>query len=32
VNDADLQKVGGTWITPPEVATMFADSDRVVTF
>jgi hypothetical protein len=28
----DLQKVGGAWITPPEVATMFADSDRVVTF
>ena len=31
-NDDDLEKVGGSWITPPEVAKLFADSDRVVTF
>jgi hypothetical protein len=32
VNDEDLPKVNGTWVTPPEVATLFAESDRVVTF
>jgi hypothetical protein len=32
VNDEDLEKVGGSWITPPDVARLFADSDRTVTF
>jgi predicted peroxiredoxin len=31
-NDDDLAKFGGSWITPPDVAKLFADSDRVVTF
>jgi len=24
--------VGGSWVAPPDVARLFADSDRVVTF
>jgi len=24
--------VAGSWVTPPDVAKLFADSDRVVTF
>ena len=30
--DEDLPKVSGSWVAPPDVATLFADSDRVVTF
>jgi hypothetical protein len=30
VADDDLEKVGGTWTTPPEVARLFAETDRVV--
>jgi predicted peroxiredoxin len=30
--DDDLQKVNGSWVTPPDVARLFAASDRVVTF
>jgi hypothetical protein len=32
VNDDDLEKVKGTWVAPPDVANLFADSDRIVTF
>jgi len=27
-----LVKVNGSWVTPPEVAMLFAESDRVATF
>jgi hypothetical protein len=32
VTDEDLQKIGGSWVAPPDVAKLFADSDRVATF
>jgi hypothetical protein len=32
VSDEDLERFGGRWVTPPDVATLFAESDRVVTF
>jgi hypothetical protein len=32
VTDEDLAKFGGRWATPPDVANLFAESDRVVTF
>jgi hypothetical protein len=30
VTDDDLAAVGGTWVTPPDVARLIADADRVV--
>jgi hypothetical protein len=30
VTEEDLEKVGGRWVGPPDVARLFADSDRVV--
>ncbi|TMM00195.1 MAG: hypothetical protein E6G10_16935 [Actinobacteria bacterium] len=27
-----MSKVNGTWVGPPDVAELFAKSDRVVTF
>ncbi len=26
----DLEKVNGTWITPPEVARLFGEVDRII--
>jgi hypothetical protein len=30
--DDDLERVNGSWVAPPDVAMLFAASDRVVTF
>jgi hypothetical protein len=30
VTEDDLAAVGGTWVTPPDVAHLIADADRVV--
>jgi hypothetical protein len=30
VTDDDLAAVGGTWVSPPDVARLIADADRVV--
>ncbi len=30
VTEDDLAAVGGTWVTPPDVARLIADADRVV--
>jgi hypothetical protein len=30
--DADLAELGGAWSTPPDVAQLIANADRVVTF
>jgi hypothetical protein len=30
VTEADLEWMGATWTTPPELAQLFADYDRVM--
>lgn len=30
--DHDLAAIGGTWTTPPEVARLIAEADKVLTF
>jgi len=30
VTDDDLAAIGGTWVSPPDVARLIADADRVV--
>jgi hypothetical protein len=30
VNDEDLAKVNGAWVSPPDVAARFAESDRII--
>jgi hypothetical protein len=32
VTEEELAKVRGTWVAPPDVVRLFADSDRVLTF
>jgi hypothetical protein len=30
VTDDDLAAIGGTWVSPPDVARLIADADRLV--